>query len=433
MSRIQPFKAIRFNTSQNRDLSAFLAPPYDVIDSSLREQLLARDQHNIVQIDLPHMPPKTLGQSEAYARSAELLQQWLNQNILIQDAEPALYYYQQTFSAAATTHTRSAFFARVRLEPLSSGSIMPHEQTFSGPKEDRLALTKATRCNLSSVFGLYPDENNEVLAALKPQSTDPDCFADLDSIRNELWIIREPAKVARAAELMAQKKIYIADGHHRYGTSLNYLKFLQESGQSIDDEHPANFISMALVSAADSGLIILPTHRFLSALPANFSAKLRSAISRKFDFCETHLPAADSAQFDAAISAKGPGSIGLYDFAGDQLFVLLPRAKDILSDSAPHISPALRSLSVVILHEYLLSEKLISQIAPACQPEIAYVKDAAKALASAKPGQYQAAFLLQPTTMEELLSVVQAGQLMPQKSTFFYPKIPTGLVINPLH
>ena len=435
MPQIQPFKAIRYSTSQHRDLSALVAPPYDVIDSRLRDELIARDQHNIVRIDLPHMPPAGLGPPEAYARSAELLKRWLKQKVLIQDAEPALYYYQQIFNVGSTTHTRCAFFARVRLEQFGSGSIMPHEQTFSGPKEDRLALTKATRCNLSPVFGLYPDKSNQVLAALRPQKAEPDCFADLDSIRNELWIIRDAAKLARVGELMAQKKIYIADGHHRYSTGLNYQKFLAESGQSIDDEHPANFISMVLVSAADPGLIILPTHRLIRNLPDDFISRLRSSTAEQLDWIETNLDADHAADFDASIARRHRQALGLYDAHRHRLYVLVPKSQDLLADYAPDKAPAWRRLPVAILHRYLMEEKLSKEIAPGRQPQITYVHSTAEAvhLCESAEGGYQAAFLLQPTTMDQLLSVVQAGELMPQKSTFFYPKVPTGLVINPLY
>ena len=149
MADIRPFRAIRYNTDRQRDLSSLIAPPYDVLDGARRDALASGNSHNIVHIDLPHMPPASLGPPYAYARSAELIKQWLDQKVLIQDDQPALYYCQQTFRIGSKSHTRSAFFARIRLEPLGAGSIIPHEQTFSGPKEDRLALTKATRCNLS--------------------------------------------------------------------------------------------------------------------------------------------------------------------------------------------------------------------------------------------------------------------------------------------
>ncbi|NIA07654.1 MAG: DUF1015 family protein [Actinobacteria bacterium] len=434
MTQIQPFRAIRYNTENNRDISAVVAPPYDVIGARLRDELSARDEHNIVRIDLPHIPPASLGPPQAYARSAELLKQWTQQKVLVQDSEPALYYYQQTFKVGQITHTRCAFFARVKLEELGSGSIMPHEQTFSGPKEDRLALTKATRCNLSPVFCLYPDQNNEVLAALGPQGNEPDCAAELDGVRNELWAVQDAAKLARVGELMADKKVYIADGHHRYGTSLNYRKYLEESGQSIDDEHPANFINMVLVSAADAGLVILPTHRVLKGLPDDSVNRLRSSTAEQLDWIKTNLGADKAADFDAAIAGKHSQAMGLYDGRQDKLFVLVPTSEDLLATYAPDRAEAWRKLPVGILHRYLLEEKLGKEISPGCQPQISYVHaDEAVRLCKSAEGGHQCAFLLQPTTMAQLLAVVEAGELMPQKSTFFYPKIPTGLVINPLY
>ena len=435
MAQIQPFKAIRYNTDRSRDLSAVVAPPYDVIDQDQRGVLLDRNQHNIVRIDLPHSPPANLGPPESYARSAELLNQWLKQKVLIQDAEPALYYYQQTFGVGPTRHTRCAFFARVKLEQLGTGSVMPHEQTFSGPKEDRLALTKATRCNLSPVFSLYPDENNEVLAVLQPQAAEPDCFADLDGVGNELWIIHDADRLVRVGELMAEKKIYIADGHHRYSTSSNYLKFLQESGQSIGNEHPANFMNMVLISAADPGLIIQPTHRVIRNLPGDFVDRLRSNTAEQIEWIETGLGADRSADFDSAIATRGRQAIGLYGGRGGQLCVLVPKSEDLLADYTPDKAPAWRRLSVAVLHRYLFEEKLGKQEAAGCQPQIGYVHDAVEAvrLCESAEGGYQGVFLLQATTMDQLLAVVEAGELMPQKSTFFYPKVPTGLVINPLY
>ena len=397
--------------------------------------MAARDEHNIVRIDLPHIPSASLGPAQAYVRSAELLKNWIEQKVLVQDENPALYYYQQTFNLGQTAHTRCAFFTRVRLEELGSVSIMPHEQTFSGPKEDRLALTKATQCNLSPVFGLYQDENNEVLTVLRPQGHDPDCAAELDGIRNELWLIQDQTKLARVAELMADRNIYIADGHHRYGTSLNYRKFLEESGQSIYAEHPANFINMVLVSAADPGLLIMPTHRVLKNLPDDFVTQLRTSTAEQFEWIQTDLSGDRAAEFDSAIAQTHPQALGLYDSRQDRLFILVPKSEDLLADCGPERDPAWRKLSVAILHRYLLEEKISKEISPGSQPQITYVHEVTEAvrLCKSSEGGYQGAFLLQPTTMDQLLDVVQAGELMPQKSTFFYPKIPTGLVINPLY
>ena len=433
MSQISPFKAIRYNTQRQRDLSSVLAPPYDVIDQARRDLLIAGDEHNIVHIDLPHMPPSSPGSPVAYAHSAELLKNWLEGNVLVRDSQRALYYYEQTFKIGSASHTRKAFFCRVKLEPLGAGSVRPHEQTFSGPKEDRLALTKATRCNLSPVFALYLDRDNEVLAALGTRSGEPDCFGELDGVRNELWAVRDSAAIDRVVELLADKEIYIADGHHRYSTALNYREFLRDSGQDIGEEHPANFVNMVLVSTADAGLVILPTHRLVRGMDDDFPARLRSLSSEQFRWIESGLDASTSEEFDSAIARAHPRAIGLYDPREDQLFVMVPKSEDPLDDRAGDISESLRGLSVVILHECLLGEKIISQIAPARGPEISYSKDVLEAVELTRQGQYQAAFLLGPTTMDQLLGVVEAGQLMPHKSTFFYPKVPTGLLINPLY
>ncbi len=433
MAQISPFQAVRYNTNQQHDLSSVLAPPYDVIDLDLRNDLVARDQHNIVRIDLPHMPPTSLGPAQAYARSAELLKDWLDRKVLLADPQPAFYYYQQTFTIGSVTHTRRAFFCRVALEPLGQGAIRPHEHTFSGPKEDRLALTKATRCNLSPVFALYPDQNNQVLAALKPTSEKPDCFADLDGIRNELWVVHESEAINRAVKLLAHKNIYIADGHHRYSTALNYREFLRRSSQSIPDGHPANFVSMVLVSTADPGLVILPTHRLVQGLTEDFLPTLRSLSSDQFHWTDSGLNDTKADQFDSVIARTHPRAIGLYEPRQNHLFVLTPKSDDPVAEQNPDKSLALRNLAVVILHDCLLSEKITSQLTPNSQPQITYVKNSTAAVRACRAGQHQAAFRLPPTTMAQLLAVLEAGQLMPHKSTFFYPKVPTGLIINPLY
>ena len=433
MAQISPFTAIRYNTQSNPDLSTLLAPPYDVIDQARHDFLTASSPHNIVHIDLPHMPPANLGPPRAYACSANLLNDWLKQKVLITDPKPAFYYYQQTFKLGAVSRTRKAFFCRVRLEPLGQGAIMPHEQTHSGPKEDRLALTKATRCNLSPVFALYSDQDNKVLSALEPSTAEPDCFGDLDDVRNELWAVRDPQAINCVTELFADKKIYIADGHHRYSTSLNYLQSLPQTGQTIPDDHPANFLNMVLVCTTDPGLVILPTHRLVQGLGDDFLPAFRAITSKQFNWIDSGLDASKTEKFESAIAQAHPRAIGLYEPSCNQLFILSPKSDDPVAWQNPQKSPALRDLAVVVLHDCLLGEKVVSQLSPSVSPQVTYVKDISQAVSSCRQGQCQAAFLLQSTTMEQLLAVVQDSQLMPPKSTFFYPKIPTGLVINPLY
>ena len=432
MADIQPFKAIRYNTDSGRDLSTVVAPPYDVIDQSQYEALLARSPHNIVRIDLPHTPAKSLGPPEAYARSAQLLKDWQANKVLIREESPVLYYYQQSFTIGGQTHKRRGLLTRVRAEQLG-GSILPHEQTFSGPKEDRLALTKATECNLSAVFGLYPDAENEVLQAVEPEQDQSDFFAELDGVRNDVWIIRKTEKINLAIELMRQKKIYIADGHHRYLTSLAYKAHLEQTGRKLDRQHPANFINMVLVPTGDPGLVILPTHRLVRNLPDNFVPRLRAQTAGQFEWAATGLGADRAKEFAEVVGRQQAPAVGLYEAEQDQLQVLIPKNQDMLADYEPERSAAWRSLSVSLLHRYLLEEILGKQIAPGCELQIAYLKDAAQAVADCRNRSCQAAFITQAPTMEQLSAVVEAGELMPQKSTFFYPKVPSGLAINPLY
>lgn len=432
MAEIQPFRAIRYNTESGADLSAVVAPPYDVIDRQQYEALLARSGHNIVRVDLPHMPAKSLGPPEAYAGSARLLKEWLDGGVMVQELAPALYYCRQTFTLEGQKITRCGFLTRVRAEG-PGGSVVPHEQTFSGPKEDRLALTKATACNLSPIFGLYPDAGNEVIATIRPEQQQCDFSAELGGVHNELWVVSETEKIDRALELMKGKKICIADGHHRYLTSLDYRQHLEETGQTLNGQHPANFTSMILVSTADPGLVILPTHRVLRNLPDDFVGRLRTETARRIEWTQTGLGADRAGEFSSLVTRKQRPALGLYWPAEDQLHLLTPNDADLLADYEPDRSRAWRSLSVSILHRYLLEEVLGKRIAPGKQPEVAYLKDAGQAVADCCAGNYQAAFITQAPTMEQLSAVVEADELMPQKSTFFYPKIPSGLVINPLY
>ncbi|MCH8147903.1 MAG: DUF1015 domain-containing protein, partial [Planctomycetes bacterium] len=241
MPEIRPFPAIRYDHSRYAgDLSEVLAPPYDVLNQADKDVLLAKSDHNIVAIDLPHIPPKTLGPSKAYEQSAAAMTDWLARGILIREDAPALYLYHQLFEHAGTSYTRRNFIARVRLHPFSDNVILPHEQTFGGPKEDRLALMKTTKCNLSPVFVLYADPQNQIGKAFAAVAArPPDVSASLDGIDNRMWIAKDPAVIDAVTKVMADKKLYIADGHHRYGTALNYRDwYAKGQGGSITDDHP---------------------------------------------------------------------------------------------------------------------------------------------------------------------------------------------------
>ncbi len=228
MVEVTPFRAIRYDERKlGGDLSDLLAPPYDVLDPADKAALLSRSDRNIVAVDLPHLPPKSAGPPEVYEAAARRLQQWLAEGTLVREATAAVYPYHQIFEHEGRRYTRRMFIACVRLQPFSAGVVLPHEKTFGGPKEDRLALMKATGCQLSAIFGLYSDPADAVGSALASVTASaPRAVGTLDGVENRLWVIDQPQLVDQIVRLMAGRRIYIADGHHRYGTALMYRDWL---------------------------------------------------------------------------------------------------------------------------------------------------------------------------------------------------------------
>lgn len=412
MAEIAPFQAIRYDFDRLRgDLSGVLAPPYDVLDESDKSSLLARSARNIVAIDLPHVPPKSAGPIEAYRGAAEQLSAWLGDGTLIRESPPALYVYHQRFEHEGVFYTRRMFIARARLHPFSDGVILPHEQTFGGPKEDRLALMKATQCQLSPIFGLYHDPEDAVAqalqAAVKPL---PQAAGTLDDVENALWVVRDPAIVDQVIRRMADKRIYIADGHHRYGTALLYRDFLaEEAGQPLAEDHPAHHVMFVLANMEDKGCLILPYHRALAEMALGTLEEAWAAGTEPAPPEEADLRVVDGR-------------------TGRQATLKFTR-RAMLARLEPEKPAAWQQLDAAYLHRYLLDELLKSKIG--ADPKVVYVKseEDAKKVARERAG---VAVLLKATPIAQLLAVCEAGGLMPQKSTFFYPKLATGLTMYSL-
>lgn len=412
MPEIKPFSAIRFDHRKtNGDLSNLLAPPYDVLDQADKDALLAGSDRNIVAIDLPHLPPKSAGPAEVYEKAGRTLEAWLKEGVLIQEATDALYLYHQKFTSARRSYTRRKFIARVRLAPFSERTVLPHERTFGGPKEDRLALMKATRCQLSPIFGLYADPEDRINAALAATAqTTPDATATLDGVENQMWVVTDGDVVKSVTSEMADKKIYIADGHHRYGTALLYRDWLAgELGGSLPSDHPANYIMFVLAGMDDPGCLILPYHR------AIVDVDLKTIV-------DAWKPGTEPARDDQADIVLFEGST-----AARVRLRYSDRAK--LRTLEPNECEPWFALDYAYLHRYLIDELLKSALG--ADPKVRYVKSAERAETTARQHS-GVALLVNATPMEHLRAVSEAGGLMPQKSTYFYPKLATGVTINPL-
>ena len=427
MSQIRPFTAIRYATTSDTDLSTRLAPPYDVLSDDDKRALLEKDAHNFVKIDLPHTPPKAAGPAAAYEGARADLDAWLAAGVLTCDATPAIYVYHQHYSHAGREYVRKMFFARLKLEPLGEGSLFPHEQTFGGPKEDRLALTKATQANLSPIFGLYPDAGNAVAAMLDDARGDASLVTgSMDGVENRMWAVTDPGVIARVTAALKEKPTFIADGHHRTGTAMLYRDWLTEKQGALPEDHPANYVLCVFCAMEDPGLLILPTHR---VLPGE-NVTVESFIADGQVEVKT-LGGADPLDALTKLPDLGPQAVALYSGPSRECVALRPANPDILSELAPERSAAWRRLGLTFLHAYLLDRVIAPKQGGGKALEIHYVKSDAAAIAEANETG-GSVFLMQPTTMEELRGVCQAGDLMPQKSTFFYPKLASGLVINPL-
>jgi len=428
MSTIRPFAAIRYATTRTkRDISTRLSPPYDILDRNDKQALLGPDRRNFVKIDLPHIPPKSAGPPEAYEASRRQLHEWLADGTMARDSQPAFYVYHQRYTFDRTVYLRRMFFARLRIEPFGTGGVFPHERTFGGPKEDRLCLTKATRANLSPVFGLYEDAENSVAERFEQALTsEPLLVGTLDGVENRLWAVTDPETIAQATELMGDKAIYIADGHHRYATAGLYRDWLIEQEGPLPEDHPANFVLCALCGMEDPGLLILPTHRVLPAL------RVSASLLREDQRVEVaQLVAENADEVPQALAEFGPQAVAVHNADSKGYLMARPKAPGILDDLEPQRADAWRALGLAFLHAYLLDRVVTPQLCGGQAPQIHYVKGAQAAVDEARESG-GTAFLMQATTMEELRRVCQAGEVMPHKSTYFYPKLASGLVINSL-
>ncbi|MEW6249517.1 MAG: DUF1015 domain-containing protein [Planctomycetota bacterium] len=428
MSTIRPLAGIRYATERSPDVSALIAPPYDIIDDAGKAELLRHSPQNFVRIDLPHMPPKAAGPAAEYEAAARTLEEWLRDGTMVRDGTPAIYVYHQAYEHDGTRYVRKMFFAALRLEPFGEGSIFPHERTFGGPKEDRLMLTKATRTNMSPIFGLYEDAANVVARRLEQGLPDrPLAQGVLEGVENRMWAVTDEATLAEAARLMAPKPTYIADGHHRCGTAMLYRDWLVQQQGPLPPEHPANFVLCVFCAMEDPGLLILPTHRVVPGV--DVTAEVLQA-GAALDV--QRLDAGNAAAALVALPRFGPQALAVYSATARSYLMLRPKSPDILDRLEPQRTAAWRRLGLAFLHAYVLDRLVTQKLCGGKPAEIKYIKADEAAVEAARATQ-GTAFLMQPTTMEELRGVCSAGDLMPQKSTYFYPKLASGLVVNPLY
>ncbi len=420
MADVQPLRTLRYDLRSVGSLDAVIAPPYDVIDPPRRAELVARSPFNAVEIDLPD--PGDGG--DPYLHATTVLQAWREQGILVREREPALWVLAQEFTAAdGSRRTRRGFFARVRVEDYGPGRIRPHERTQPGPREDRLRLTQATRTNLSPVFSLFDDPDGAAAAALAP-ATEGKPFASAtedDGVANRLWRVGDPGTIEAVRRAVGNRELLIADGHHRYETARLYAREIGGEG-----EHA--YVLMFLCALSDPGLEVLPTHRLLTGL-GDRETQERLGGSLKWNF---EVERVERAEIEPPAN---PGRIafGYMDAHFRQPYRLTLKGASTAADALADRSEAYRALDTAVLEALVLRGALaLSEADIADQRGVSYAKSTAEALEAVESGRVDAAFFMRPTPIEQVQAVAAAGESMPPKSTFFHPKVPTGLVFNPL-
>ncbi len=439
MPVIRPFRALRYDPETVGDLGLVVAPPYDVVDPALHRRLLDRSPRNVVRVDLPASEPGE-DADERYRRVARTLAAWRSDATLRKDPRPALYVYEQAYAVPGTTVERvqRGFFGRLRLEAFGPESgVLPHERTLAGPREDRYRLLRATGVNTSPVVGLYADPDGAAGRVLDRVSAGPASIdlVDDDGVRHRVWVVvddHEPeGDVATLVRAAASGPVSIADGHHRYETALRYRDERRMS-RSCEEDPAFDYLLMLFLDAASQQLTVLPTHRVVLGLDEPAVERLWAGVDALFEVRRDLSAAALAARFDAA--ALRPGGEGRFGLWTRGRGALLVARREVFAHDLPPGGDALRALDVSLLGAALERLLGIDADAVAAGGRIDYTKSAGDAIDRVERGVdgAAAAFLLEPTPVESIAAVAAEGDVMPQKSTYFYPKALTGLVINPL-
>ena len=429
MAEVIPFHGIRYNTGLVSDISAVVTPPYDVIDAVAQQNFYDRHPYNVIRLEYGQQFPTDDNGNNRYARAARDYRDWLRSGILIHEPKAALYQLEQSFQINGGVYTRTGFFARVALEEYATGKIRPHEETLSKPKADRYALLAACRANFSPVFSYYEDAGLILEGYFdEVKTTTPHLdIADDTGVRHRLWVITDPQVHQMLTATFQDRALYIADGHHRYETALNYYHAEKEHCPG------AAHILMYLVNTADPGLVILPTHRIVYNLPHLDLALLKKGLQQDFTIERIALPAPDQVQKLLDERQQPDRTVLLMVTPEPAAYLLTLNKGSLAKQLVPQKSEAWCSLDVAVLQVLILQKQFgLEQEQLSQQSNLTYTRDETEALQAAASGQAQLAFILNPTRIEQVTAVAAAGDKMPQKSTYFYPKILTGLVINDL-
>lgn len=427
MADIKAFHAMRYTKAAGTP-EELTCPPYDIISETQRAEYLAKNEHNVIRLELPRG-------DDPYADAGKTLRAWLSDGTLKCDEDAGIYIYEEEFLTAVDhgeKRSLKGIVCLVRVEDFAAGVVLPHEETLSKAKQDRFNLMQATNCNFSQIYSLYMDETGETQRRIDRLSAGtPYCAFSDGLVTHRLWIVNDKMALEAFRSDFAARKLYIADGHHRYETAINYRNYCRENAVWAPG---SEFVMMMLVDMAHPGLVVFPTHRLVRGLPAFSPEKLLAGSEAYFEISRLADQAEIEPRLQADYDAGKKSFVFVYMRDGAPAFALLTlRDLSVMAELMPEKSEASRQLDVSVLHTLVLERVLgIDKENMANQKNLTYTRSLEEALESVASGESQCAFILNPTRVEEIGAVAAAGEKMPQKSTYFYPKLVTGLVMNNL-
>jgi len=435
MVEIKAFRGVHYNPEKFDDFSKLVAPPYDVISPAMQDELYDTSEFNIARIIKGKDGPGDNDSQNKYTRAGVYFNNWLKDEILVRDKDDSIYVYSQEFEASGTRYERTGFIALVKLEGYGKG-VLPHEFTLKGPKADRLNLMRATKTHTGQIFCLYPDPEKNIDSVLDEEKAAKPPFIDItddEGIVHRLWSLTDPSKIDRIVSEMGEKRLFIADGHHRYETANTYM----EENPELEG---AKYGMMTFVNMQNVGLVVLPTHRLVKNLDDFDTTLFEEGLVKdfeleSFEFTSDTEAGQRQAMFDRLrwLYSNGKHSIGIY--ARNNKYSIATLKADSSIGKRGDIPEVLKQLDVTILHSLILDDLLgIDKEKLAQQANVEYIKDTGSAIQESiemvNEGKFQLAFFLNPPKVEEIDLVAGAGEKMPQKSTFFYPKVYSGFIIN---
>ena len=415
MAVVKPFKGLRFQKSAG-PIEELVCPPYDIISEEERKSFLETNPHNVIRLELPKEG------EDVYKHAADVLKDWLKEGIVATEDSDKFYIYEEEFEVDGVRRSFRGVIARVKLTEFSEGVVIPHENTLSAAKEDRFKLMCATGCNFSQVYCLFEDKDKKITDVLNSAEDALNAFTDKEGVTHRLWTLDADCGLT---DLFKDKCLYIADGHHRYETALRYRQYEKDNGAALDAA--SEYVMMMLVPMESEGLVVFPTHRVVHSLD-NFDGR-QMLINARVYFHVGEISSLKGLERHLKSEYKA-GRISFGAYLDGRYYLLTLKSDHPLSDLLPELHETLRNLDVSVLHSLILEKLMgIDKENMAKQINLRYTRDAVDATEQVNNGA-NCAFILNPTRVEQIAAVGSAGQKMPQKSTYFYPKLITGLVMN---